>query len=168
MTTAPNALLADTELPAFSAITSEQVVPAVQQTLADYQCLVDTLAVAAGQPSFDSLIAPLERMEERLGRVFAPVSHLHGVKDSPALREAYSTALEMITEHGSVLGQNRGLYEAVRSVRDGDGFAVLDRAQQTLVEDSVRDFELSGVALDEPARSRFRDIQNELSRVETE
>ena len=168
MTTAPNALLADTELPAFSAITSEQVVPAVQQTLADYQYLVDALAVSAAQPSFDSLIAPLERMEERLGRVFAPVSHLHGVKDTPALREAYSTALEMITEHGSVLGQNRGLYEAVRSVRDGDGFAALDRAQQTLVEDSVRDFELSGVALDEPARSRFRDIQNELSRVETE
>ncbi|MBC7658044.1 MAG: M3 family metallopeptidase, partial [Frankiaceae bacterium] len=133
-----------------------------------YQCLVDTLAVSASQPSFDSLIAPLERIEERLGRVFAPVSHLHGVKDSPALREAYSTALEMITEHGSVLGQNRGLYEAVRRVRDGDGFAALDRAQQTLVEDSVRDFELSGVALEEPARSRFRDIQNELSRVETE
>ena len=151
MTTAPNALLADTELPAFSAITSEQVVPAVQQTLADYQCLVDTLAVAGGQPSFDSLIAPLERMEERLGRVFAPVSHLHGVKDSPALREAYSTALEMITEHGSVLGQNRALYQAVRRVRDGDGFAALDRAQQTLVEDSMRDFELSGVALEEPS-----------------
>jgi oligopeptidase A len=36
-----------------------------------------------------------------------------------------------------------------------------------LVEDSLRDFRLSGVALEEPARSRFRDIQNELSRIET-
>ena len=168
MTTAPNALLDDAELPAFSAITSQQVVPAVEKTLADYQSLVDQLTASLAAPTFDTLIAPLERMEERLGRVFAPVSHLHGVKDSPALREAYSEALEKITEHGSVLGQNRGLYQAVRAVRDGVGFAALDRAQQTLVDDSLRDFELSGVALEEPARSRFREIQNELSRVETE
>ena len=168
MTTAPNALLDDAELPAFSAITPEQVVPAVEKTLADYQLLVDELTASAAAPTFDTLIAPLERMEERLGRVFAPVSHLHGVKDSPALREAYSEALEKITEHGSVLGQNRALYQAVRAVRDGAGFSALDRAQQTLVDDSLRDFELSGVALEEPARSRFREIQNELSRIETE
>ena len=168
MTTTANALLDDTELPAFSAITADQVVPSVEQTLADYQSLVETLTASASANTFNALVAPLERMEERLGRVFAPVSHLHGVKDSPALREAYSAALELITEHGTVLGQNRALYEAVRKVRDGVGFAALDRAQQTLVQDSVRDFELSGVALEEPARSRFRDIQNELSRVETE
>ena len=168
MNTAPNALLDDAELPAFSAITPEQVVPSVEQTLADYRSLVETLTASTAAPTFDTLIAPLERMEERLGRVFAPVSHLHGVKDSPALREAYSEALEKITEHGSVLGQNRELYQAVRAVRDGPGFSALDRAQQTLVDDSLRDFELSGVALEEPARSRFREIHNELSRVETE
>ncbi len=168
MNTAPNALLDDAELPAFSAITAEQIVPSVEQAMADYQSLVETLTASTAAPTFDTLIAPLERMEERLGRVFAPVSHLHGVKDSPALREAYSEALEKITEHGSVLGQNRELYQAVRAVREGPGFAALDRAQQTLVDDSLRDFELSGVALEEPARSRFREIQNELSRVETE
>ena len=168
MTTARNALLDDAELPAFSAITPDQVVPSVEATLADYQSLVETLTASSVPPTFDTLMAPLERMEERLGRVFSPVSHLHGVKDSPALREAYSEALEKITEHGSVLGQNRELYQAVRAVRDGSGFSALDRAQQTLVDDSLRDFQLSGVALEEPARSRFREIQNDLSRVETE
>ena len=108
-------------------------------------------------------------MEERLGRSFAPVSHLHGVKDSPELREAYcSAALERITLHGSVLGQNRELFEAVQAVRDSDEFSSLDRARQTLVEDKLRGFRLAGVALQEPARTRFREIQNQLSKVQTE
>ena len=164
----PNPLLADGELPAFSAIDSGHVLPAIDAVLADYQAQVDRLTADPHARSFDTLIAPLERMEERLGRSFAPVSHLHGVKDSPELREAYSAALEKITEHGSVLGQNRALFEAVQAVRDSSEFATLDRAQQTLVEDSLRDFRLSGVALEESARSRFREIQNELSRVETQ
>ena len=163
-----NPLLADGELPAFSAISAGQVLPAVDAVLADYQALVDRLVADPAARDFDSLIAPLEAAEERLARTWAPVSHLHGVKDSPELREAYGAALEKITAFGTELGQNRALYEAVRAVREGPGFATLDRARQTLVEDSLRDFRLSGVALEEPARTRFRDIQNEMSKVETE
>ena len=168
MNSSPNPLLADGELPAFSAIRADQVLPAIDAVLAEYQSLVDRLVADPGARDFNHLIAPLEQMEEKLGRVFAPVSHLHGVKDSPELREAYSAALEKITEHGTQLGQNRELFQAVRDVREASGFAALDRARKTLVDDSLRDFRLSGVALEEPARSRFRDIQNEMSRVETE
>ena len=163
-----NPLLANGELPDFPAIRADQVLPAIEAVLADYQALVDGLVADPSARDFDRLVAPIERMEEWLGRDWAPVSHLHGVKDSPELREVYGPALERITEFGTALGQNRGLYEAVRAVHDGPGFASLDRARRTLVEDSLRDFRLSGVALEEPARSRFRDIQNELSKVETE
>lgn len=168
MNSQPNPLLADGELPAFSAIAADQVLPAIDAVLTDYQSLVDRLVADPLARDFDRLVAPLEQMEERLGRVFAPVSHLHGVKDSPELREAYSAALEKITEHGTRLGQNRALYQAVRDLRQAPDFEGLDRARKTLVEDSLRDFTLSGVALEEPERSRFGDIQNELSRVETE
>ena len=38
MNPAQNPLLADGELPAFSAITPDQVLPAIEAVLADYQC----------------------------------------------------------------------------------------------------------------------------------
>ena len=163
-----NPLLADRELPLFPAIEPAHVLPAIEAVLAAYQARVDALVADAAARDFDTLIAPLEAMEEWLARTWAPVSHLHGEADSPELREAYGAALEKITAFGTELGQNRALYEAVRAVREGPGFATLDRARQTLVEDSLRDFRLSGVALEEPARTRFRDIQNEMSKVETE
>ncbi|MBB5014202.1 M3 family metallopeptidase [Rehaibacterium terrae] len=168
MDTADNPLLADSELPAFSAIAPEHVNPAVDAVLAEFRAAVERLVADPQARGFATLMAPLERLEERLGRVWAPVSHLHGVKDSPALREAYNAALEKLTEHSTELGQNRDLYAAVKALAESPEFAALDRARRTLVEDSLRSFRLSGVALEEPARSRFRAIQNELSKLETE
>jgi oligopeptidase A len=163
----PNPLLTDAPLPAFSAISAEHVEPAIDTLLAEFRAALPALTDAATPATFEAVIAPLERLEERLGRAWAPVGHLHGVKDSPALREAYSAAQEKLTDHATELGQNRALYRAVQAIRDSADFAELDPVQKTLIEDSLRGFRLSGVALEEPARSRFKDIQNELSRIET-
>ncbi|HEX5755762.1 MAG TPA: M3 family metallopeptidase [Arenimonas sp.] len=166
--TESNPLLAQGELPDFPAIRAEHVNPAIDAVLAEFRAEVDRLVADPAARSFQTLLAPIEHLEEKLGRTFAPVSHLHGVKDSPELRAAYSEAMEKLTEHGTELGQNRELYLAVQALRDAPDFAQLDRARQTLVEDSLRGFRLSGVALEEPQRSRFREVQNRLSKLETE
>jgi oligopeptidase A len=165
MTTA-NPLLAAGDLPAFSAIEPRHVAPAIETLLAEFRAEVERLT-AAPAPTFEAVLAPLERLEDRLNRAWAPVSHLHGVKDSPELREVYGATLEALTEHASELGQNRALYAAVKAVADAPGFAQLELSRRALVEDSLRGFRLSGVALEEPARSRFRAIQTELSQLET-
>ena len=167
MDTTTNPLLSPALLPEFPAIQPAHVVPAVEAVIADYLDAVERLVADPAARDFDSLVAPLEQLDEKLTRTWSPVSHLHGVKDSPELREVYSEADELITEFTTELGQHRDLYEAMQAVRDGAGFASLDRAQRTLVEDSLRGFRNSGVALAEPARTRFREIQTELSKLDT-
>ena len=162
-----NPLLSPALLPDFPAITPAHVVPAVEAVLADYRAAVERLVADPSARDFDSLVAPLEQLDERLSRTWSPVSHLHGVKDSPELREVYSDADERITGFTTELGQHRGLFEAMKAVREGVGFEALDRAQRMLIEDSLRGFRNSGVALEEPARTRFRDIQTELSKLDT-
>jgi len=165
---ATNPLLRQTELPAFSAILPEHVEPAIAAILAEYRAGIDRLTAATGPRDFANTLLPQEALEEQLGRAWSPVSHLHSVKDSDALRKAYSAALEAITEHSTELGQNRELYAAVEAVTHGAGYAGLDLPARTLTEHALRDFRLSGVALEEPARSRFKTIANELSRLATE
>jgi oligopeptidase A len=162
-----NPLLSPALLPDFPAIRPTHVVPAVEAVLTEYHEVVERLVANPAARDFDSLVAPLERLDEQLSRTWAPVSHLHSVKDSPELREVYSEADERITEFTTGLGQHRGLYEAMKAVREGAGFAALDRAQRTLVEDSLRGFRNAGVALEEPARTRFREIQTALSKLDT-
>jgi len=162
-----NPLLAETALPPFSAIRPEHVLPAIETALADYRARVDAVTAPGAPGNFESVMLELERLEQRLNRAWAPVSHLHSVADTPELREAYSEALEKITEFTSELGQNRVLFAAVDALAKREDFATWPRSRRAAVEHALRDFKLSGVALEEPARARFREIANELSQLST-
>ncbi|MDE2496969.1 MAG: M3 family metallopeptidase [Xanthomonadaceae bacterium] len=167
-----NPLLSDAVLPAFSRIGAADVVPAIDAVLADYRTGIDRLiaAGAQGQPQtdmFDQVMLEQERLDQRLAHAWAPVSHLHAVADNKELRAAYEQAEEKITDFASALGQNRDLYARVQAVAEAPGFAQRSRPERALVEHALRDFKLSGVALEEPARTRFREIANELSKLTT-
>ncbi len=166
--TTGNPLLTDSALPAFSQIKPEHVLPAVEAVLAEYRAAVDAIVADPRPRSFTSVLQPQEVLDSRLERAWSPVSHLHAVADSEALRAAYAQALEKITEHSTELGQNRELYAAVSQVEHATDFAGLPRPARTLVEHALRDFRLSGVALEEPARSRFKEIANALARLSNE
>ncbi|HET7300601.1 MAG TPA: M3 family metallopeptidase [Oleiagrimonas sp.] len=162
-----NPLLADTDLPRFSAIRPEHVVPAIDAILTDYRTAIDALTADDGARDFEHVMMAQERLEQRLARAWAPVGHLHAVADTPALREAYMAAQEKITDFFSALGQNRALYATVKAVSDQAGDD-LPSAQRASLDHALRNFRLSGVALEDPARSRFRAIANELSRLSTD
>ncbi|MEO8777897.1 MAG: M3 family metallopeptidase [Rhodanobacter sp.] len=163
-----NPLLADDTLPAFSKIRPEHVEPAIDTILADSRAEIAALTAADAARDFNNVMLSQERLDQRLARAWAPVSHLHAVADSAALREVYGPAEEKLTEYGIELGQNRELYAAVQALADAPDFATLPRPQRALVEHALLDFRLSGVALGEPERSRFREIGVELSRLSTE
>jgi len=162
-----NPLLSDASLPPFSKIEPADVMPAIDAILADYQSGIDRLTAAGSPRDFDHVMREQERLDQRLAHAWAPVSHLHAVADSKELRAAYEQAEEKITDFASALGQNRDLYAKVQAVADVPGFAQRSRPERALVEHALRDFRLSGVALEEPARTRFRDIANELSKLTT-
>ncbi|MES2403387.1 MAG: M3 family metallopeptidase [Pseudomonadota bacterium] len=162
-----NPLLSDAALPAFSKIEPADVVPAIDAILADYQAGIDRLAAAGAPGDFAHVMLEQERLDQRLSRAWAPVSHLHAVADTKELRAAYEQAEEKITDFASALGQDRALYAKVQAVADAPDFAQRSLPERALVEHALRDFKLSGVALEEPARTRFRDIANELSRLTT-
>jgi oligopeptidase A len=163
-----NPLLADTALPAFSKIQTDQITPAIDALLADSREGIAALTAPGAPRDFDTVMLPQERLEQRIAHAWSPVSHLHSVADSEALRKVYGPAEEKLTEHSIEVGQNRELYAAVQAVADAPDFAKLTRSQRALVEHALRDFKLSGVALEEPARSRFREIGVELSKLSTE
>ncbi|MEO6076453.1 MAG: M3 family metallopeptidase [Dokdonella sp.] len=163
-----NPLLIASGLPRFHSIRAEHVEPAITQILGEYQAGIDAMLANDETRSFDNTVMLAERLGDRLSRAWSPVSHLHGVMDSEALRKAYASAQEKLVAFNTELGQNRALYAAIAAVQQSTNFADLPRAARTLVEHEIRDFTLSGVALEEPARSRYREISSELARLSTE
>ena len=163
-----NPLLDDTSLPAFSQIKPEHVLPAVKATLADHRRRIDALTADAQERSFATTMLPQETMDYELQRIWSPVNHLHSVADTEALRTAHAEAEQLLSEYSAEMGQNRALFAAVRASSENADFGALPLAARTLVDHALRDFKLSGVSLEEPARSRFREIVNELTRLSTE
>ncbi len=158
-----NMLLTDTAaLPAFHAITPDQVTPAIDALLAENRTAIASLADQAA-PDWSSLPGRLEALEDRLGKAWSLVSHLNAVTNSPAWREAYNTNLPKISAYYTELGQNAALYGSYERLAQSPAFAGFSDAQRQTVENALRDFRLSGVALPEAQKQRFAAIEERLS-----
>lgn len=111
--------------------------------------------------TWDNLVRPIEDMEDELERFWSPFSHLHAVVNSPALRECYQACLPKLSAYEAAIGHNETLYNAIRSVDKSK----LNPTQVKIIEDSLLDFELSGVALSSDKKHRFEAIQERLSQL---
>ena len=158
-----NPLLDDAPLPAFDRIRAEHVVPALEHALAQARATLVQVLGASSEPTWSTLIEPMEAMGERLDRVWSPVRHLHGVLDSPALREAYEACLPRLSAFHTELSQNTELYQAYRAFAASPHHAALDAPRRRVVDNALRDFRLGGVALQGEARERYAAIQARLS-----
>lgn len=161
-----NPLLEAGELPAFNRITPDVVQPAIERLIADNRAGVDALVK---QPSFswENLIEPLELMNDRLDKAWSPVRHLNSVKSSDALRAAYNACLPLLAEYSTDLSQNRELYAAYRDLAGSPEFANYTAAQRKAIDDALRHFRLGGVELEGADRSRYQELQKELSELQS-
>lgn len=158
-----NPLLTMDGLPPFSQIKPEHVKPAVEHAIADCKKRVETVLAHDENPTWDNLIAPLEEVNDRLGRIWSPVSHLNSVLNSEELRQAYESCLPMLSEYSTWVGQHEGLFEAYQNLAKRDNFKKLSLAQQKDVNNTLRDFRLSGIALEAGQKARFGEIKARLS-----
>jgi oligopeptidase A len=160
-----NPLLESRELPPFSRIKAEHVVPAITRILEDNRAAIAALLEPGKTYTWENLVEPLEDLDDRLNRVWSPVSHMNSVVNSDELREAYNACLPLLSEYATEVGQNEDLYRAYRSIAERRDFANLDTAQRKIIDNALRDFRLSGVDLPPDQKNRYKEIAQELSRL---
>jgi len=158
-----NPLLQMVGLPPFSKIKPEHIEPALDQLLAEGRQTVTDLLAATTEYSWDNLVQPLEEMEERLGRVWSPVSHMNSVVNSDELREAYNACLPKLSDYGTEMGQHEGLHQAFKQIAEGADYETLDTAQKKIIDNAMRDFRLSGIDLPRDKQARYKEIMQEMS-----
>ncbi|WP_392560834.1 oligopeptidase A [Orbus sturtevantii] len=159
-----NPLLVKSELPLFAKIKPEHVLPAVKQTIADCRNVIENV-VKQDNYTWENLIQPIDEADERFSRVWSPVSHLNSVKNSNELREAYEACLPLLSEYSTWVGQHKGLYLAYKSLKESSEFLNLTKAKQKSITNALRDFELSGIGLDEDKQKRYGEIVAKLSEL---
>ena len=162
-----NSLLNIQGLPPFSQIKPEHIQPAIEKRIQECR---DTVEQVLKQPHFtwENFILPLTEVSDRLNCTWSPVSHLNSVKNSPELREAYQACLPLLSEYSTWVGQHKGLYNAYLSLKNSHEFANYSVAQKKAIENSLRDFDLSGIGLSEEKQKRYGEISARLSELNSQ
>ncbi len=160
-----NPLLNLESLPAFDRIEPAHARPALEQILSENRARLQQLT-SQTNPTFASLVVPMEELSYRLSRVWSPISHLNGVANSPRMREAYNECVPLLTAYSSELGQNAALYAGYAHVFRHEGDS-LDPSQRKLLENALRDFRLAGVDLPAERRDRYREVVQRLAQLAT-
>lgn len=160
-----NPLLIDAPLPLFSKIKPEHVLPAIQEALKNCRHTIETVLTKNSQYTWDNLIQPIDEMDEKFSRAWSPVSHLNSVKNSPELREAYEACLPLLSEYSTWVGQHKPLYQAYKQIKESEEYIKLTKAQKKVIDNALRDFELSGIGLPEDKQKRYGEIVAKLSEL---
>jgi oligopeptidase A len=160
-----NPLLQIDELPAFDKIEPSHARPALEAMLAENRARLVELT-AQPEPTFASLVVPVEELSYRLSRVWSPIGHLNAVANSALMRAAYNECVPLLTEYSSELGQNEKLYAAYAHVLQHEGDR-LDPPQRKLVQNALRDFRLAGVDLPPERKARYREVMQQLAQLGT-
>jgi oligopeptidase A len=160
-----NPLLDFSGLPRFAEFKPKYVTTAIDRLLADCRTAVK-LAEAADTPAeWDAFVAPLDDVNEKLGRAWGQVSHLHSVMDSPELREVYNANLPKITVYFAEMGQNEALFGKYKALKARPDFETLSAPRKKIVDNELRDFRLGGAELPADKKSRFMQVQEELAQL---
>lgn len=158
-----NPLLENYTLPPFSKIQAEHVEPAVDRAIATAREHVESLLTRLENPTWDTLVRPMEELDALIDQVWSPVSHMNSVVNSEALRQAYNACLPKLSEFGTELGQNEALYQAYKKIAEGPEYSKLDNAQKKVIDNAIRDFQLSGVELDKAKRDEFKQLSQQMT-----
>jgi oligopeptidase A len=161
-----NPLLDFSGLARFSQIRAEHIGPALDYLLADNRSERERLfSHEQTACTWDNLLQPLTDLDERLQRMWSPVSHLNAVCSSDAWRRAYNEGRPHISEYQTETQQDERIYRGLKEIAARSDFSRLQPAQQKIIENALRDFRLHGAELDVAGKQRFRNIQQELSRL---
>ncbi len=151
--------MATHSLPQFTTIDIDNFATHLDELLDANLQQITAILQKNSQYSWDNLMRPLEDMDDALERFWSPLSHLHAVVNSPTLRACYQACLPKLSAYESAIGHNQALYDAINALDKSR----LNRTQIKIVDDTLRDFKLSGVALSPQKKHRFEAIQTQLS-----
>ncbi|MBA3661264.1 MAG: M3 family metallopeptidase [Gammaproteobacteria bacterium] len=162
----PNIFPVDT-LPRFTTIDPATIEPQLKQWLDLNRSKLKQILAEATSPTWDNLMLPLEEMNDVLNKAWAPISHLHSVLETDALRQAYNAVVPLLSEYHTEISQNETLYQAIASLAKSEAFNQLNNVQKKIIENDLRDFKLSGIHLPTEDKKRLAELQKSLTQLTT-
>lgn len=143
----------------------QQIEQAIQQ---GQSFLNDLTAVPENAQAQLDVLEQVDTLENNMSEAWGVLSHLNAVMNNSETRELYQSLLPALSEYYTQLGQHTVLYQTYQHVHDSSVFSTLPAAHQSAIKLALRDFKLSGVALEGEAKKRYAEISSRLSQLSSD
>ncbi|WWO98561.1 MAG: oligopeptidase A [Candidatus Dasytiphilus stammeri] len=162
-----NPLLRSFKFPPFSRIKPEHIVPAIQTYIDKYKRIIDQIISnrASSYYNWKNFCQPLEELSSNLNRIFSPIRHLNSVQNDIEFRKHYEKCISLISDFNTWIGQHKKLYDGWCEIKQSSHYDSFNQAQKKTVDNTLRDYVLSGIRLSPNNKSRYREIVRRLSKL---
>ncbi|AUZ45023.1 M3 family metallopeptidase [Pseudomonas orientalis] len=164
-----NPLLLPYDLPPFSAIRAEHLVPAIEQIITDSRNA--TAAIIASQslfPTWDDLVQAVEALESRLEDVLTLIELLDSLPQEPAWQQASHRSHELAVQYKAELAGNDDLYRLHRQLAESPIAALFNEQRQSTLRKKLRQYHLAGLDLSPEKRLRLKALNGQIDEFSQE
>ncbi|MFV5311709.1 M3 family metallopeptidase [Acinetobacter schindleri] len=156
-------------VPQFDQITLAELKQKIESCIAEGQKFLNELNETPNSAQEQlSILEHVDTLENNMSEAWGILSHLNAVKNNAETREVYQALLPGLSEYYTQLGQHTALYQTYQHMHDAPVFTDLPAAQQSVIKLALRDFKLSGVALEGEAKKRYAEISARLSQLSSD
>ncbi|KIZ40586.1 MULTISPECIES: M3 family metallopeptidase [Rhodopseudomonas] len=155
------------ETPPFAQIAPAHFLPAFDQAFADHTAEIAAIANDPATPDFANTITALERSGKLLNRVAAVFYDLVSADSNPALLEIDKEVSQRMARHWNPIMMNAALFGRIAALYGNRAGLGLSSEQLRLLERTYTRFHRSGAGLDEAAKQRMAEINEQLAQLGT-
>ncbi|RXJ98338.1 peptidase M3 [Arcobacter sp. CECT 8986] len=114
--------------------------------------------------TYENFVMPYQEVGERLNEFITPIFHIDSVKNSNLTQNVLEECLPIISIYETELSQNDYIYTSLKDIQD-KYYISLNGIQKKVLENEIRDFELSGCHLEKDKKDKLKELNLKLSEL---
>ncbi|MCG3676581.1 M3 family metallopeptidase [Aliarcobacter butzleri] len=114
--------------------------------------------------TYKNFVLPFQEIGESINEFLTPIFHIDSVKNSEITTKVYEECLPIISKYETDISQNENIYLSLKDIQFNEK-SILNDIQNKVLENEIRDFELSGCNLENNKKKRLEEINLKLSEL---
>ncbi|MCT7908918.1 M3 family metallopeptidase [Arcobacter lacus] len=114
--------------------------------------------------TYKNFVLPFQEIGESINEFLTPIFHIDSVKNSEITTKVYEECLPIISKYETEISQNENIYLSLKDIQFNQK-SILNDIQNKVLENEIRDFELSGCNLENNKKKRLEEINLKLSEL---
>ena len=150
-------------IPDFAKVQEKHYIPAIEYGIQQQQSEIDAIISNTEAPTFANVVEAYERSGAVLDRVSSVLFNVSESDATESLQKIVEQALPLISVHSDNIFMNPGFFAKVEVLYNQIETLGLNQEQKMVLKKLYNAFVKNGIALDEAAQARMREINLELS-----